>query len=195
MVRYADDFVIGFEHRKVAEGFPGGNCGTAARVRGWNCIRKDAPDTVRRMPPSIDSGMGKWKPENLITFWVSRTLRNQHKRAFTYCGRQSASVWQRTLKQSRRTAQTDARALQGHRRLALRAVSGEATSTISPCRGTFPVAVVRHDVIRSWWQAVRGGGNVPCVVQCFDRIVAQHLHGSRDFASLSLERFCATHPR
>jgi len=64
MVRYADDFVIGFEHRKVAERFLEQLPGDAARVRAGTASGKDAPDTVRAVcRRGIDSGMGKGKPE------------------------------------------------------------------------------------------------------------------------------------
>ena len=40
IVRYADDAVLGFEHRNEAERFPGSNSGNAWGSSGWNCTRR-----------------------------------------------------------------------------------------------------------------------------------------------------------
>jgi hypothetical protein len=53
----------------------------------------------------------------------------------------------------------------------------------------------RHDVIRSWWQAVRRRGQRPLRRKVFDRIVAQYLPAPAILHPYPLERFCATHPR
>ena len=80
MVRYADDFVIGFEHRKGSGAIPGATAGAAARVRAGTASGKDAPDTVRAIcHRSIDSGMGKGSRKPL-TFWVSRTSAEPYTR-------------------------------------------------------------------------------------------------------------------
>jgi hypothetical protein len=62
--------------------------------------------------------------------------------------------------------------------------------------GNFPrLRSFRHDVIRSWWQAVRRRGQRPLRRAVFDRIVAQHLPAPAILHPYPLERFCATHPR
>jgi len=182
MVRYADDFVIGFEHRKVAERFLEQLRERLRGVRAGTASGKDAPDTVRAVCPSIDSGMGKGSRKPL-TFWVSRTP------AEPYTRRASVTVLRKTIGKRMAaklkaikagTAQTDARAYQGHRRLATRR-SARLLQLFRRAGELSPVAVVRHDVIRSWWQAVRRRGQRPCVVQC---LTGSSLSISR------LPRFC-----
>ena len=49
IVRYADDAVLGFEHRAEAEAFPGGTPGTPGEVRAGTASGEDAPDRVRAL--------------------------------------------------------------------------------------------------------------------------------------------------
>jgi retron-type reverse transcriptase len=78
MVRYADDFVIGFEHRKVAERFL-----EQLRERLREFGLELHPEKTRLisggMPPSIDSEMARGSRKPLI-FWVSRTLAESYTR-------------------------------------------------------------------------------------------------------------------
>ncbi|MBZ5653457.1 MAG: hypothetical protein LAO18_23600 [Acidobacteriia bacterium] len=62
--------------------------------------------------------------------------------------------------------------------------------------GNFPrLRSFRHDVIRSWWQAVRRRGQRALRRDVFDRIVAQYLPAPTILHPYPLERFCAKHPR
>ena len=62
--------------------------------------------------------------------------------------------------------------------------------------GNFPrLRSFRHDVIRSWWQAVRRRGQRVLRREAFDRIVAQHLPAPVILQPYPLERFSAKHPR
>ena len=49
VVRYADDGVVGFEHRKEAESIPGAVAGADAEVRIGATLGEDATDRVRAL--------------------------------------------------------------------------------------------------------------------------------------------------
>ena len=91
-------------------------------------------------------------------------------------------------------AQAHARAHSGYRRMA--AGSRAGLLYLPRCAGElFAVAVVRHDVARSWWQAVRRRGQHVLRREVFDRIVAQYLPTPVILHPYPLERFSVKHPR
>ena len=62
--------------------------------------------------------------------------------------------------------------------------------------GNFPrMRPFRHDVIRSWWQAVRRRGQRVLRREAFERIVAQYIPAATIVHPYPLERFCAKYPK
>jgi len=97
MVRYADDFVIGFEHRKVAERFL-----EQLRERLREFGLELHPEKTRliqfgRYAAEHRQRNGEGKPETFNFLGFTHACGTIHKTASSrYCGRQSASVWQRS---------------------------------------------------------------------------------------------------
>ena len=196
IVRYADDFVIGFEHRKEAERF-----------------LEQLRDRLREF--GLELHPEKTRLIQFGRYAIERRRRNREGKPETFnflgfthiCGSihktGKFTVMRKTIGK-RMAAKLKAIKAELRRRMHepikdtgdwLRAVvRGYFNYHAVP--GNFPrLRSFRHDVIRSWWQAVRRRGQRALRREAFDRIVAQYLPTPAIVHPYPLERFCAKYPR
>jgi group II intron reverse transcriptase/maturase len=196
MVRYADDFVIGFEHRKVAERFL-----EQLRERLREFGLELHPEKTRliqfgRYAAEHRQRNGEGKPETFNFLGFTHACGTIHKTGkFTVLrktiGKRMAAKLKAIKAELRRRMHEPIKDTGDWLRAVVR---GYFNYFAVP--GNFPrLRSFRHDVIRSWWQAVRRRGQRPLRRTVFDRIVAQHLPAPAILHPYPLERFCATHPR
>ena len=196
MVRYADDFVIGFEHRKVAERFL-----EQLRERLRESGLELHPEKTRliqfgrfAIENRQRNGEGKQETFNFLGF--THACGTIHKTGkFTVLrktiGKRMAAKLKAIKAELRRRMHEPIKDTGDWLRAVVR---GYFNYHAVP--GNFPrLRSFRHDVIRSWWQAVRRRGQRPLRREVFDRIVAQHLPVPAIVHPYPLERFCASHPR
>jgi len=196
MVRYADDFVIGFEHRKVAERFL-----EQLRERLREFGLELHPEKTRliqfgRFAIEDRQRNGEGKPETFNFLGFTHACGTIHKTGkFTVVrktiGKRMAAKLKAIKAELRRRMHEPIQDTGDWLRAVVRGYFNYfAVPGNSPRLRSF-----RHDVIRSWWQAVRRRGQRPLRREVFDRIVAQHLPAPAILHPYPLERFCATHPR
>jgi RNA-directed DNA polymerase len=196
IVRYADDFVIGFEHRKVAERFLEQ---LRERLRGFGLELH--PEKTRliefgRFAIERRRRNGEGKPEtfNFLGFThICGSIRKTGK--FTVVrktiGKRMAAKLKTIKAELRRRMHEPIRDTGEWLRTVVR---GYFNYQAVP--GNFPrLRSFRHDVIRSWWQAVRRRGQRTLGREVFDRIVVELLPAAAILHPYPLERFCAKHPR
>jgi len=196
IVRYADDFVIGFEHRKVAERF-------LEQLREG--LREFGLELHPEKTRLIEFGRfaierrrrnGEGKPEtfNFLGFThICGSIRKTGK--FTVLrktiGKRMAAKLKTIKAELRRRMHEPIRDTGEWLRAVVR---GYFNYQAVP--GNFPrLRSFRHDVIRSWWQAVRRRGQRTLSREVFDRIVTELLPAPAILHPYPLERFCAKHPR
>ena len=196
MVRYADDFVIGFEHRKVAERFL-----EQLRERLREFGLELHPEKTRliqfgRFAIENRQRNGEGKPETFNFLGFTHACGSVHKTGkFTVLrktiGKRMAAKLKTIKAELRRRMHEPIKDTGGWLRAVVR---GYFNYHAVP--GNFPrLRSFRHDVIRGWWHAVRRRGQRPLRREVFDRIVAQYLPVPAIVHPYPLERFCATHPR
>jgi group II intron reverse transcriptase/maturase len=196
MVRYADDFVIGFEHRKVAERFL-----EQLRERLREFGLELHPEKTRliqfgRFAAEHRQRNGEGKPETFNFLGFTHACGSVHKTGkFTVLrktiGKRMAAKLKTIKAELRRRMHEPIKDTGGWLRAVVR---GYFNYHAVP--GNFPrLRSFRHDVIRSWWHAVRRRGQRPLSREVFDRIVTQYLPVPSIVHPYPLERFCATHPR
>ena len=196
IVRYADDFVIGFEHRKVAERFLEQ---LRERLRGFGLELH--PEKTRliefgRFAIERRRRNGEGKPEtfNFLGFThICGSIRKTGK--FTVMrktiGKRMAAKLKTIKAELRKRMHEPIRDTGEWLRSVVR---GYFNYHAVP--GNFPrLRSFRHDVIRSWWQAVRRRGQRTLGREVFDRIVTELLPAAAILHPYPLERFCAKHPR
>ena len=196
IVRYADDFVIGFEHRKVAERFL-----EQLRERLREFGLELHPEKTRliefgRFAIERRRRNGEGKPEtfNFLGFThICGSIRKTGK--FTVLrktiGKRMAAKLKTIKAELRRRMHEPIRDTGEWLRAVVR---GYFNYQAVP--GNFPrLRSFRHDVIRSWWQAVRRRGQRTLSREVFDRIVTELLPAPAILHPYPLERFCAKHPR
>jgi RNA-directed DNA polymerase len=196
IVRYADDFVIGFEHRKVAERFLEQ---LRERLRGFGLELH--PEKTRliefgRFAIERRRRNGEGKPEtfNFLGFThICGSIRKTGK--FTVMrktiGKRMAAKLKTIKAELRKRMHEPIRDTGEWLRAVVR---GYFNYQAVP--GNFPrLRSFRHDVIRSWWQAVRRRGQRTLSREVFDRIVTELLPAAAILHPYPLERFCAKHPR
>jgi group II intron reverse transcriptase/maturase len=196
MIRYADDFVLGFQRRKEAERFLEqlqerlGTFGLELHSDKTRLIQFGRYAAEHRQRD------GQGKPETFNFLGFTHICGRIHK-----TGRFTV---QRKTVGKRMAAKLKAVKAELGRRMHepikdigewLRAVvRGYFNYHAVP--GNFPrLRSFRHDVIRHWWHAVRRRGQRPLRREVFDRIVAQYLPTPAILHPYPLERFCAKHPR
>jgi RNA-directed DNA polymerase len=196
IVRYADDFVIGFEHRKVAERFLEQ---LRERLRGFGLELH--PEKTRliefgRFAIERRRRNGEGKPEtfNFLGFThICGSIRKTGK--FTVMrktiGKRMAAKLKTIKAELRKRMHEPIRDTGEWLRAVVR---GYFNYQAVP--GNFPrLRSFRHDVIRSWWQAVRRRGQRTLSREVFDRIVTELLPAAAILHPYPLERFSAKHPR
>jgi group II intron reverse transcriptase/maturase len=196
MVRYADDFVIGFEHRKVAERFLEQLRG---RLREFGLeLHPEKTRLIQFGRFAIENRQrnGEGKPETFNFLGFTHACGTVHKTGrFTVLrktiGKRMAAKLKTIKAELRRRMHEPIKDTGDWLRAVVR---GYFNYHAVP--GNFPrLRSFRHDVIRGWWHAVRRRGQRPLRREVFDRIVAQYLPVPAIVHPYPLERFCATHPR
>jgi RNA-directed DNA polymerase len=196
IVRYADDFVIGFQHRKVADRFLKE---LRERMQGFGLeLHPEKTRLIEFGRYAIEDRRrdGEGKPETFNFLGFTHICGSTHK-----TGR--FTVMRKTIGK-RMTAKLKAIKVELGKRMHepikdtgewLRAVvRGYYNYHAVP--GNFPrMRSFRHDVIRSWWQAVRRRGQRVLRREAFERIVAQYIPAATIVHPYPLERFCAKYPR
>ena len=196
IVRYADDFVIGLQHRKEAERFLEQ---LQERLRAFGLELH--PDKTRliqfgRYAAEHRQRDGQGKPEtfNFLGFThicgtIHTTGRFTVKRKTV--GKRMAAKLKAIKAELRRRMHEPIKDIGEWLRAVVR---GYFNYHAVP--GNFPrLRSFRHDVIRHWWHAVRRRGQRSLRRAVFDRIVAQYLPTPTILHPYPLERFCAKHPR
>jgi group II intron reverse transcriptase/maturase len=196
MVRYADDIVLGFQHRKEAERFLEQLQG---RLREFGLELH--PEKTRliqfgRYAAEHRQRDGEGKPETFdflgfthICGTIKKTGRFTVKRKTV--GKRMAAKLKAVKAELRRRMHEPIRDTGEWLRAVVR---GYFTYHAVP--GNFPrLRSFRHDVIRHWWHAVRRRGQRSLRREVFDRIAAQYLPTPAILHPYPLERFCANYPR
>ena len=196
IVRYADDFVLGFQHRKEAERFLEQ---LQERLRAFGLELH--PDKTRliqfgRYAAEHRQRDGQGKPETFNFLGFTHICGTIHKTGrFTVkrktVGKRMAAKLKAIKAELRRRMHEPIKDIGEWLRAVVR---GYFNYHAVP--GNFPrLRSFRHDVIRHWWHAVRRRGQRPLRRAVFDRIVAQYLPTPTILHPYPLERFCAKHPR
>jgi group II intron reverse transcriptase/maturase len=196
IVRYADDFVIGFQHRKVADRFLKE---LRERMQGFGLeLHPEKTRLIEFGRYAIEHRQrnGEGKPETFNFLGFTHICGSTHK-----TGR--FAVMRKTI--GKRMA-AKLKAIKAELRKRMHEPikdTGEWLRTVVrgyynyyAVPGNFPrMRSFRHDVIRSWWQAVRRRSQRALRREAFDRIVALYIPAARIVHPYPLERFCAKHPR
>ena len=196
IVRYADDFVLGFQHRKEAERFLEQLQG---RLRAFGLELH--PDKTRliqfgRYAAEHRQRDGQGKPETFNFLGFTHICGTIHKTGrFTVkrktVGKRMAAKLKAIKVELRRRMHEPIQVIGEWLRAVVR---GFFNYHAVP--GNFPrLRSFRQDVIRHWWHAVRRRGQRSLRRAVFDRIVAQYLPTPTILHPYPLERFCAKHPR
>lgn len=195
MVRYADDFVLGFQHRKEAERFLEL---LQERLREFGLELH--PEKTRliqfgRYAAEHRQRDGKGKPETFDFLGFTHICGTIHKTGrFTVrrktVGKRMAAKLKAIKAELRRRMHEPIQDIGEWLRAVVR---GYFNYHAVP--GNFPrLRSFRHDVIRHWWLAVRRRGQRPLPRAVFDQIVAQYLPAAAILHPYPLERFCAKYP-
>jgi RNA-directed DNA polymerase len=196
MVRYADDFVIGLQHRTEAERFLEQ---LRERLREFGLdLHPDKTRLIQFGRFAIEHRRrdGKGKPETFDFLGFTHICGRIHKTGrFTVMrktiGKRMAGKLKAIQAILRRRMHEPIKDIGNWLRAVVR---GYFNYHAIP--GNFPrLRSFRHDVIRHWWWAVRRRGQRPLRRAAFDRIVAQYLPTPTILHPYPLERFCAKHPR
>jgi hypothetical protein len=196
IVRYADDFVIGLQHRKEAERFLEQ---LQERLRAFGLELH--PDKTRliqfgRYAADYRQRDGQGKPETFNFLGFTHICGTIHKTGrFTVkrktVGKLMAAKLKAIKAELRRRMHEPIKDIGEWLRAVVR---GYFNYHAVP--GNFPrLRSFRHDVTRHWWLAVRRRGQRPLRRAVFDRIVAQYLPTPAILHPYPLERFRAKHPR
>ena len=196
VVRYADDFVIGFQHRKEAERFLEQ---LRERLQGFGLELH--PEKTRliqfgRFANQDRQRHGEGKPETFNFLGFTHICGTIHKTGrFTVMrktiGKRMAAKLKSIKADLRRRMHEPIKDTGEWLRSK---VQGYFNYHAVP--GNFPrLRSFRHDVIRSWWQAVRRRGQRPLKRAAFERIVAQYIPAAKILHLYPMERFDAIHPR
>ena len=81
IVRYADDFVVGFQHKQDAERFLHDLKERLGRASNWNCTLTRPGSSSSDGSRLRTVGNEGWVNRRRSTFWASRTLRERHDRS------------------------------------------------------------------------------------------------------------------
>jgi len=196
MVRYADDFVLGFQHRKEAERFL-----EQLRERLREHRLELHPDKTRliqfgRYAIEHREREGRGKPETFDFLGFTHICGTLHK-----TGR--FTVQRKTV--GKRMG-VKLKAIRAELRRRMHQPVGEVGAWLkSVVRGYFNYHAVpgnfsrlnsfRYEVVRRWWQAQRRRSQRRPRWEVFERLVAQYLPQPVILHPYPLERFCAKHPR
>jgi len=196
IVRYADDFVIGFQRRKEADRFLKE---LGERMQGFGLELH--PEKTRliefgRYANEHRQRNGKGKPETFNFLGFTHICGTIHKTG-------KFTVMRQTIGK-RMAAKLKAIKAELRRRMH-EPIKDTGDWLRAVVRGYFNYHAVpgnfsrlrsfRHDVIRSWWQAVRRRSQRGLRREAFERIVAQYIPAATIVHPYPLERFCAKHPR
>ncbi len=196
IVRYADDFVIGFQRRKEADRFLKE---LGERMQGFGLELH--PEKTRliefgRYANEHRRRNGEGKPETFNFLGFTHICGTVHKTG-------KFTVMRKTIGK-RMAAKLKAIKAELRRRMH-EPIKDTGDWLRAVVRGYFNYHAVpgnfarlrsfRHDVIRSWWQAVRRRSQRALRREAFDRIVAQYIPAATIVHPYPLERFCAKHPR
>jgi RNA-directed DNA polymerase len=195
LVRYADDFVLGFQHRKEAERFL-----EQLRGRLQEYGLELHPEKTRliqfgRYAAEHRERDGQGKPETFNFLGFTHICGMVHK-----TGR--FTVRRKTIGK-RMAAKLKAIKVELRKRMHepikdtgvwLRAVV-QGYFNYHAVPGNFArLQSFRHDVIRHWWLTVRRRGQRPLCRAVFDRLMNQYLPTPTILHPYPLERFCAKYP-
>jgi RNA-directed DNA polymerase len=196
IVRYADDFVLGFQHRKEAERFLEQ---LRERLREYGLeLHSDKTRLIEfgRYAAGNRQRDGKGKPETFDFLGFTHICGIIHKTGrFTVnrktVGKRMAAKLKAIKAKLRRRMHEPIKVIGEWLRAVVR---GYFNYHAVP--GNFPrLRSFRHDVIRYWWHAVRRRGQRSLRRAVFDRIVAEYLPTPAILHPYPMERFCAKHPR
>jgi RNA-directed DNA polymerase len=196
IVRYADDLVIGFQHGAVAERFLEQ---LRERMQGFGLeLHPEKTGLIQfgRFAIEHRRRSGEGKPETFNFPGFTHICGSIHKTGrFTVMrktiGKRLAAKLKIIKAELRKRMHEP---IQGTGEWLRAVVRGYYNYHAVP--GNFSrLRSFRHDVIRSWWQAVRRRGQRVLRREVFDRIVAQYLPTPMILHPYPLERFRATHPR
>ena len=195
VVRYADDFVLGFQHQKVAERFLEQLRG---RLREYGLeLHSEKTRLIQfgRYAAEHRERYGQRKPETFNFLGFTHICGIVHKtgrftvRRKTIGKRMAAKLKAIKVKLRRRmhepikdTGDWLRAVVQGY--FNYHAVPGNFARLQS----------FRHDVIRHWWLIVRRRGQRPIRRAVFDRLVDQYLPTPAILHPYPLAQFCAKHP-
>ena len=196
IARYADDFVLGFQHRKEAERFLEQ---LQERMRAFGLELH--PDKTRliqfgRYAAEHRQRDGQGKPETFNFLGFTHICGTIHKTGrFTVkrktVGKRMAAKLKAIKAALRRRMHEPIKDIGEWLRAVVR---GYFNYHAVP--GNFPrLRSFRHDVIRHWWHAVRRRGQRSLRRAVFDRIVVQYVPTPTILHPYPLERFRAKHPR
>jgi hypothetical protein len=196
MVRYADDFVLGFQHRKEAERFLEE---LRERLREYGLELHPAKTRLiqfGRFAAGNRKRDGLGKPETFEFLGFTHICGTIHK-----TGR--FTVKRKTV--SKRMAAKLKEVKQQVRQRMHASIAEVGTWLGAVVRGYYNYHAVpgnfsrlrsfRHDVARHWWQAIRRRSQRSLRRAVFDRLAAQYLPAPAILHPYPLTRFCAKHPR
>jgi group II intron reverse transcriptase/maturase len=196
IVRYADDFVIGFQHRKVADRFLKE---LRERMQGFGLeLHPEKTRLIEFGRYAIENRRrdGEGKPETFNFLGFTHICGRNHKTGrFTVMRKTIGKRMAAKLKAIKAALRKRVHEPIKDTGEWLRAVvRGYYNYHAVP--GNFPrMRSFRHDVIRNWWQAVRRRGQRVLRREAFERIVAQFIPAATIVHPYPLERFCAKYPR
>ena len=99
VVRFADDFVVGFEHRVRSRALPGRAARAVREVRSGAAPRQDAPDRVRPVRRPNRRGRGGGKPETFDFLGFTHSCAKTRAGKFTVLRQTMRKRWQAKLKE------------------------------------------------------------------------------------------------
>jgi group II intron reverse transcriptase/maturase len=196
MVRYADDFVLGFQYQGEAERF---REQLQERLRAYGLELH--PTKTRliqfgRFAAGDRRRDGRGKPETFNFLGFTHICSTNHKTGrFTVKRQTMGPRMAGKLKEVRAKLR-----LRMHQSIAevgnwlSRVVQGYYNYHAIP--GNFSrLRSFRHDVARHWWQAIRRRSQRTLRRKVFDGLVAQYLPRPAILHPYPMTRFCAKHPR
>jgi group II intron reverse transcriptase/maturase len=195
IVRYADDFVLGFQHRKEAERFLKQ---LRERLREYGLeLHADKTRLIQfgRFAAEDRKRDGAGKPETFNFLGFTHICSTIHK-----SGR--FTVKRKTIGKRLAGKLKDVKAKLRERMHWPVAEVGKWLGTV--VRGYYNYHAIpgncsrlrsfRHDVARHWWQALRRRSQRPLRREVFESLVAQYLPQPAILHPYPWERFCAKHP-
>lgn len=195
MVRYADDFVLGFQHRKEAERFLK-ELGERMREYGLE-LHGDKTRLIQfgRFAADNRKRDGEGRPEVFNYLGFTHICSTIHKTGrFTVKRKTVGKRMAAKLKEVKAQLQKRTHCSTVETGKWLRAVVQGYFHYHAIPGNISRLRSFRHDVARHWWQALRRRSQRPLRWKAFETLMNRYLPKPAILHPYPLERFCATHP-